>query len=84
MSSSSIVDIDLGRITCPIGSQIEIEDLGTETVPIEVNCLLDGIGVVYAFLIRGPVVVNAEFLSRITVLEINQENRLVKVRIAPE
>ena len=82
----NLTDVDLTQLPCPRDTIVDIEELGRERVPIPCECLRDGIGVVYSLLSGKATLVDENFQQRITLLEINKENRfhpLVKVRIAP-
>ena len=79
----NLEEIDLVRTKCPPETQIEIEGFGKMAVsgPCE-NGLLSAVATVYVVLTGKAVYEDANFLRRITLLELDCKNKFVKVRVA--
>ena len=74
-------EVDLTQASCPIGIEIEIEDVGKLSLGIPRKNLLEGIILVWHAFSYEIVWNNTHFMQRITLIEFDEKK--VKVRISP-
>ena len=84
MKENERPEVDLFKTPCPHGLVVEIEGKGRFAVEIPSINLITGIAHVLTLLTRRRIFVDEFFASRITILELNQKSRFIKVRIAGE
>lgn len=82
MEHVNLTGIDLILNPCPVGTEVEIVGFDKRIVVGRVKNLLDGIAIAYSMLTRQVVFSDEHFIKRITVTELDEKKKLVKVRIA--
>ena len=75
-------EIDLKKIKCPKGTEIEIEGYGSGSLNFEQENMLKGIAAFFDQLIGEYVCANDALMHRITVISFNPIGKQIKVRIA--
>ena len=76
--------LDLLKVSCPIGTKIIIDGEGETVVTVPKPNIFLAIAYARAIITKKGVVADKSFLKRIVVLERNEEQKLIKVRIEPE